>query len=139
MKTRMHAVQTHVLAAALQEAEGSFSMLERCGMTSQQLQVTSLEREQARQKKLYQDSTAMLSAVRDEKQHGLEAIVSMHNTSLLAFKGEMQACTCVICLDVNHMLHDRSRRQRSRLQWIEALPTARVHWKLRSQKQPRER
>jgi len=87
--------QLRVLGAATREEEerATFFQAERTrsGPFGSAAQAATREREEARLKKTQEDSAMMLAALREEKRQALDAIVSMHNASLTAFKDDLGA------------------------------------------------
>ena len=87
--------QLAILSGAAREEEerAAFFMIEanRSGPLGGTAAVAARDREEARIKKAHEDSGTLLAALREEKRQGMDAVVSMHNTSLTAFKEDLAA------------------------------------------------
>ena len=88
-------MQLKILSSSMREEEERAAFFhqeaQRSGPLGGAAAIAAREREDARVKKAQEDAATLIAALKEEKRQGLEAVVAMHNTSLVAFKDDLAA------------------------------------------------
>ena len=91
-------VQLQLLADAVREEEQEIAFYregkddgQSAAASQERIASAAKERAEARVRKAQEDSAVVIGGLRDEKKQALEAIIEMHNTTLVSFKEDLQA------------------------------------------------